>query len=67
MLPGPIEKTEGLRRLLTEEDVEVLSGYVPIGRFGTVEDVAGVTAFLASPLAGLLTGVALVADGGQSF
>lgn len=67
ILPGPIEKTEGLRRLLTEEDIEVLSGYVPIGRFGTVEDVAGVTAFLASPLAGLLTGVALVADGGQSF
>jgi len=67
VLPGPIEKTEGLRRLLTEEDIDVLSGYVPIGRFGTVEDVAGVAAFLASPLAGLLTGVALVADGGQSF
>ena len=30
-------------------------------------DVAGVAAFLGSPIAGLLTGVALVADGGQSF
>ncbi|AHC73480.1 ptzO [Candidatus Endolissoclinum faulkneri L5] len=67
VLPGPIEKTEGLRRLLTEDDIKVLSDYVPIGRFGTVEDVAGVVAFLASPLAGLLTGVTLIADGGQSF
>jgi NAD(P)-dependent dehydrogenase (short-subunit alcohol dehydrogenase family) len=67
VLPGPIEQTEGLRRLLTSEDIEVLSSYVPIGRFGTVEDIASVTAFLASPMAALLTGAAIVADGGQSF
>lgn len=67
VLPGPIEKTEGLSRLLTSEDIETLRHYVPVGRFGTVEDVAAVTLFLASPLASLLTGVALVADGGQSF
>ena len=67
VLPGPIEKTEGLRRLLTEEDIAELRTYVPLGRFGTIEDVAGVCCFLASPLASLLTGVSLVADGGQSF
>lgn len=67
VLPGPIEKTEGLRRLLTEEDIAELRSYVPLGRFGTIEDVAAVSCFLASPLASLLTGVALVADGGQSF
>nr|WP_283472118.1 SDR family NAD(P)-dependent oxidoreductase [Methylosinus trichosporium] len=67
ILPGPIEQTEGLRRLLTAEDIAELSAYVPIGRFGTIEDCAAVCCFLASPAASLLTGVALVADGGQSF
>lgn len=67
ILPGPIEETEGLRRLLTAEDIAELSTYVPIGRFGTIEDCAAVCCFLASPAASLLTGVALVADGGQSF
>ncbi len=67
VLPGPIEKTEGLRRLLTEQDIAELRTYVPLGRFGTIEDVAAVCCFLGSPLASLLTGVTLVADGGQSF
>ncbi len=67
VLPGPIEETEGLGRLLTQDDIETLRDYVPVGRFGTVEDVAGVCAFLASPAASLLTGVALVVDGGQAF
>lgn len=67
VLPGPIERTEGLSRLLTADDVETLQSYVPLGRFGTVEDIAAMCCFLASPLASLLTGITLVADGGQSF
>ena len=67
VLPGPIEQTEGLSRLLTAEDIAELRGYVPLGRFGTIEDVAAVCCFLASPAASLLTGVSLIADGGQSF
>lgn len=67
VLPGPIEKTEGLSRLLTSEDAETLRHYIPIGRFGTVEDIASVSVFLCSPAASLLTGVTLVADGGQAF
>ena len=37
---------------------------VPLGRFGTPEDVAGPCLFLASPLAGYVTGANLVAHGG---
>jgi NAD(P)-dependent dehydrogenase (short-subunit alcohol dehydrogenase family) len=39
---------------------------VPLGRHGQpeAEDVAGVTAFLASDLAGYVTGESLVVDGG---
>ncbi|WP_044562064.1 SDR family oxidoreductase [Azospirillum sp. B4] len=67
VLPGPIDNTEGLGRLLTGDDAAALAEYVPIGRFGTVEDIAAMTAFLASPIASLMTGATLVADGGQSF
>ncbi len=37
---------------------------IPLGRFGTPEDVAGLCLFLASPLAGYVTGANLVAHGG---
>jgi NAD(P)-dependent dehydrogenase (short-subunit alcohol dehydrogenase family) len=37
---------------------------VPIGRVGTVEEVAYAVVFLASPAAGLVTGSSLLVDGG---
>ncbi|MGA2838092.1 MAG: SDR family oxidoreductase [Acidimicrobiales bacterium] len=37
---------------------------VPLGRFGTPADVAGICLFLASPLAGYVTGSNVVAHGG---
>ncbi len=40
---------------------------IPAGRFGTVEEMAGVALFLASPLAGYVTGQMIVADGGMSL
>ena len=40
---------------------------VPLGRFGTPEDVAGPCLFLASPLAGYVTGANLVVHGGGEW
>jgi NAD(P)-dependent dehydrogenase (short-subunit alcohol dehydrogenase family) len=37
---------------------------VPMGRFGTLDDVAGAAVFLASPAASYVTGHSLVVDGG---
>jgi citronellol/citronellal dehydrogenase len=37
---------------------------VPLGRLGTPEEVAQVTAFLASPAAGYITGTTVTVDGG---
>jgi 3-oxoacyl-[acyl-carrier protein] reductase len=39
---------------------------LPVGRFGTVEEVADVVCFLASTRASLITGACLNVDGGQS-
>jgi NAD(P)-dependent dehydrogenase (short-subunit alcohol dehydrogenase family) len=41
-----------------------LSEQIPLGRFGTAADVAGVILFLASPLAGYLTGTVIDVNGG---
>lgn len=40
---------------------------IPVGRFGTVEDIATLVAFLASDEAGYLTGSATNVDGGMVF
>lgn len=38
--------------------------HIPLGRLGTVEEVASAVVFLASPAAGLVTGSSLLVDGG---
>ncbi len=40
---------------------------VPLGRFGTPEDVAGICLFLASPLASYVSGANVVAHGGGEW
>jgi 3-oxoacyl-[acyl-carrier protein] reductase len=37
---------------------------IPLGRFGKIEEMAGVALFLASPLSGYVTGQTIIADGG---
>ena len=39
---------------------------IPLGRFGSVQDVADAVVFLASPAAGLITGTSLLVDGGYT-
>jgi NAD(P)-dependent dehydrogenase (short-subunit alcohol dehydrogenase family) len=41
-----------------------LVGAIPLGRFGTAEEIAHAIRFLLSPAAGFVTGSVLVADGG---
>jgi len=42
-----------------------VEGRIPLGRIGTVEDVAGVVAFLCGPDAAYLTGQDIIVDGGS--
>jgi NAD(P)-dependent dehydrogenase (short-subunit alcohol dehydrogenase family) len=46
------------------EATAAVAATVPLGRFGTPADIAGLCLFLASPLAGYVTGSNLVAHGG---
>jgi NAD(P)-dependent dehydrogenase (short-subunit alcohol dehydrogenase family) len=61
--PGPVS-TEGFLAGRNPGELEQRARDVPIGRFGTVEEVAGVVAFLVSKDAGYVAGHALVMDGG---
>ena len=49
---------------LPQEARQAMLGGVVLGRFGTPADVAGAVLFLASDLAGYITGQTLVVDGG---
>lgn len=59
-----ITLTEGLAALAGEDATERMSRIVPLGRPGHVDDIAGAAVFLASDLAGYLTGQTLHVDGG---
>jgi peroxisomal 2,4-dienoyl-CoA reductase len=77
--PGPIP-TEGVRKAFTPPadsgvpDVfaaaeakmaEYARKGIPLGRWGTPEDIANMVAFLASPAGDWITGAIFVIDGGE--
>lgn len=61
--PGPVV-TEALERFLTPEVRAAMETRTPLGRLGTVEDIACATVFLASPASSWMTGKTLELDGG---
>jgi NAD(P)-dependent dehydrogenase (short-subunit alcohol dehydrogenase family) len=67
VVPGPIEDTEGVARLMaTDEARNAVMRGVPLGRLGTKQEVANLVLFLASPWAGYITGSVIPVDGGWS-
>jgi NAD(P)-dependent dehydrogenase (short-subunit alcohol dehydrogenase family) len=67
IVPGPIEGTEGMKRLSDEKARQTLVASVPMGRMGTVDDIGQAAVFLASPLASYVSGCVVVSDGGASL
>lgn len=63
--PGPIEDTEGMKRLLPEALKEKITKKIPVGRFGRIADIENAALFLTSDAASYINGVTLVVDGGQ--
>jgi peroxisomal 2,4-dienoyl-CoA reductase len=63
--PGPIEDTEGMKRLLPDEIKDKIRRKIPVGRFGRIADIENAALFLCSDAASYISGVTLVVDGGQ--
>jgi len=62
--PGPIEGTEGVKRLTNEQSRESALKNCPLGRLGTTDDIANASLYLVSDAASYVNGVTLVVDGG---
>ena len=62
--PGPIATDMTAATRADPERFETLRSAIPLGRFGTAEEIANLAVFLLSEQAGFITGEVVVADGG---
>jgi 3-oxoacyl-[acyl-carrier protein] reductase len=60
--PGPV--STDMTAALGDKRMAELTAAVPLGRFATPEEIAGVVAFLASADAAYITGAVIPVDGG---
>jgi NAD(P)-dependent dehydrogenase (short-subunit alcohol dehydrogenase family) len=63
--PGPTT-TEGTTEVMGPEGIAQVGATVPLNRPATVEEIARVVAFAASPRASYVTGAIIAADGGRT-
>ncbi|NQY88661.1 MAG: SDR family oxidoreductase [Colwellia sp.] len=67
IVPGPIHGTEGMARLAPTPELEKsVTDSVPLGRQGTVDDIANAAGMLSSEQSSYITGAILPVDGGWS-
>jgi NAD(P)-dependent dehydrogenase (short-subunit alcohol dehydrogenase family) len=68
IVPGPIDGTEGMKRLApTKESEQMIKKSVPLNRLGTTDDIAHAALFLGSDYSKYISGVVLPVDGGWSL
>jgi 3-oxoacyl-[acyl-carrier protein] reductase len=63
LCPGTTET--GMIQQWTTEQISGLQKRVPMGRLGSIRDIAGAAAFLTSDEAGFITGISLDVNGGM--
>ncbi len=67
LAPGPVEGTEGMARLAPGDVKTDYLKRVPLGRYASIDEIAGAALFLVSSAASYVTGSTLVVDGGASL
>lgn len=65
VMPGTIQTDINKDDLSNPEKRAYMEKRIPLGRLGVPEDIAKVVVFLASDLAGYVTGASVLADGGM--
>lgn len=65
LAPGMVETKMTAVTTQNQARLEATLERIPLGRLGTPEEMAGTVLFLTSPLAGYITGQAILADGGM--
>lgn len=63
----PIQQKFGLSEEVARATAQTYTARIPLGRFGTAEEVARAVLFLASPGASYVNGIELIVDGGLSI
>jgi 3-oxoacyl-[acyl-carrier protein] reductase len=63
--PGFIRTELAMEGGMSPAEIAAYQAKIPLGRIGTVEEVANAVAFLASDEASFITGAELIVDGGQ--
>jgi len=64
--PGPIETDMLLGERTEADELELMQGRVPLGRFGKAEEIANGVLYLATDESSFVTGSELVIDGGRT-
>lgn len=67
IVPGPVNGTEGMRRLTGPTGNDVWNASIPLRRFADTSEIASVAVLLSSRMFSYVTGAQIVVDGGLSL
>ena len=62
--PGPVATNMTAETRANKDRAEELRKRIPLGRFGTAEEIANLAVFLFSEMSSFITGQVVVVDGG---